>query len=56
MIIQFTTQDIIDMGASLFDKGFTREQIHTCLVTWRDNGMWDATYAKLERVFDLIVG
>lgn len=51
---RFTTQDVIDMAAELYDsKGFSRGNIRIFLQTLLDNDM--ASF-DLERVFDLIVG
>ena len=57
MKTKFTAQDIIDMGAKLFDEdGFSRADIRIFMNTLRDNGMWDASADTFERVYDLIVG
>lgn len=54
MKTKFTTQDVIDMGADLYDnKGFTRESIRLFLSALLDNGCAEF---DLERVYDLIVG
>lgn len=51
---KFTTQEIIDMGAELFDKeGFSREQISKWLHILINNGCVDCDF---DSVFDLIVG
>lgn len=51
---EFTTQDVINMGAELYDqKGFTRKQIWEWLNVLLDNDLADF---NLERVYDLIVG
>lgn len=50
----FTAQDIIDMGADLYDnKGFSRADIKLWLVTLVSNGYADV---DIERMFDIIVG
>lgn len=57
MKTKFTAQDIIDMGAELYDnKGFSRIQIKQWLTILIDNGYVDLTDADAERLFDLIVG
>jgi hypothetical protein len=51
---KFTTQEVIKMGAELFDRdGFDRKQIWRWLAF-----LLDKNYAEfdLERVYDLIVG
>lgn len=51
---KFTMQDVIDMGAELYDKkGFTREQIWQWLTILQDN---DLAEFDLYAVYDLIVG
>ena len=57
MAEQFTTQDVIEMASLLYDsEGVTREEIHMILKTWQETGAWNASDAKLEKVFDMIVG
>ena len=52
---KFTKQQVINMGAELFDeKGFTREQIRMWLTILVNNG-WTEDF-DTERIFDLIVG
>jgi len=54
MKVHYTTQDVVDMGADLYDNhGFTREAISKFLKALLDNGLAEFNY---ERVFDLIVG
>ena len=51
---KFTTQEVINMGADLYDnKGFTRESISIWLHALIDNGLADCDF---DRIYDLIVG
>ena len=53
---KFTGQDLIDMGAELYDnKGFTRHDIYTWLTVLFTNGCVAEGVDK-SGVFDLIVG
>ena len=57
MTEQFTTQDVIDMASKMYDEeGVTREEIHTVLKMWQEVELWNVSDAKLEKVFDMIVG
>lgn len=54
MLRKFTAQEVIKMGAVLYDEhGFTRAQIKHWLELLFDNGCTDC---DIDRVFDLIVG
>ena len=54
MIRKFTTQEVIDMGAKLYDEhGFTRPQIKRWLEALLDNELADF---DLDMMFDIIVG
>ena len=54
MKMKFTTQDVIDMGAELYDnKGFTREQIRIWLHALIESNLTDCNF---EKTYDLIVG
>lgn len=54
MTVKFTTQDIIDMGATLYDnRAFTREQIRVWLTALVASG---CSEFDIDRMFDLIVG
>lgn len=51
---KFTTQEIIDMGAQLYDNGgFTRSQISLWLKALLEAGCAEFEF---DRMFDLIVG
>ena len=51
---KFTTQQVIDRGAELYDnQGFTRPQIICWLKALLDNKLADFEF---DRMFDLIVG
>lgn len=57
MTEQFTTQEVIDMASQMYDEeGLPREEIHTVLKMWQELELWNVSNAKLEKVFDLIVG
>ena len=57
MAHKFTTQDVIDMAADLYDnKGFTRGDIRIFLTVLQNHGQWDSTTADIDNVFDLVVG
>lgn len=50
----FTAQDIVDMGAELYDnKGFSRADIKAWLTILVDNG---CANVDIESMFDLICG
>jgi hypothetical protein len=52
---KFTTQDVIDMGADLYDNyRFTREQIRMWLTILLNSGRTESF--EVEPIFDLIVG
>ena len=52
---KFTTQQVINMGAKLYDEeGFTRSQIKAWLTILLNNGL--AEDFDIERMFDIIVG
>ena len=52
---KFTTQQVINMGAKLYDEeGFTRSQIRMWLTILLNNGL--AEDFDIERMFDIIVG
>ena len=52
---KFTGQEILDMGAELFDNcGFTRAQIRQWLTILVDNGHTEEI--NFEAIMDLIVG
>ena len=52
---KFTTQQVIDMGAKLYDEeGFTRSQIRAWLTILVNNG-WAEEF-DTEAIYDLIVG
>ena len=53
---RFNAQDLIDMGADLFDnKGFDRQKIRLFLECLRDNGKTEPGI-DIDTIYDLIVG
>lgn len=53
---KFTAQDLIDMGADLYDeKGFTRENVRKFLEILRDNDKVEPGI-DIDAIYDLIVG
>ena len=56
---KFTTQEVIDMGAELYDnKGFDRATIRAWLKILNDTDMIDVKLSadSFESLYDLIVG
>jgi hypothetical protein len=52
---KFTTQEVIDMGADLYDNhGFTRDAVWTWLTALDLNGCTEGNY-DISRIFDLLV-
>lgn len=53
---KFTAQDLIDMGADLFDnKGFSRQNTWIFLKALYDSGQ-TVEDIDIDRIYDLIVG